>query len=235
MLYVPCFVFHEYMNKTIVLKAKIREITGKKVDQLRKEDLIPAIMYGHDVKPQNLAVNYLDFSRVYEKAGESALIELEVEGKKANVLVHDLQNDSMSGRISHIDFFQVNMKEEVETEIPLEFVGESGAVKELGGVLIKSLDEISVKCLPADLPEKYEIDLSKLATFDDVIAVKDLQVSEKIEILSDPETIIASVQEPRSQEELESLETKVEEDVTKVEGVVKETPPEESKAEEEKK
>lgn len=224
MLYVPCFVFHEYMNKAIVLKAKIREITGKKVDQLRKEDLIPAIMYGHDVKPQNLAVNYLDFSRVYEKAGESALIELEVAGKKANVLVHDLQHEPMSGRFSHIDFFQVNMKEEVETEIPLEFVGESGAVKELGGVLIKSLDEISVKCLPADLPEKYEIDISKLATFEDVIAVKDLIVSDKIEILIDGETIIASVQEPRSQEELENLEQKVEEDVTKVEGVVKETP-----------
>lgn len=212
------------MSKTIVLKAKVREITGKKVKKMRAEDIIPAVLYGNKIESKNLLVNYLDFKRVYDKAGESALVELELEGKKVNVLIHATQTEPMSGKVSHIDFFQVNMKEEVETEIPLEFVGESPAVKELGGVLVKSLDEISVKCLPADLPEKYEIDLSKLVTFEDVIAVKDLKVSDKIEILVDGETLIVSVQEPRSQEELESLETKVEEDVSKVEGVVKETP-----------
>lgn len=214
------------MNKLITLKAKDREVTGKKVKKLREEDMIPAVMYGNKIASQNLLVNYLDFKRVYDKAGESTLVELETKGKKVNVLVHDIQLDPLSGRFSHVDFFQVNMKEEVETEIPLEFIGESPAVKELGGVLVKSLDEIPVKCLPSDLPEKYEIDISKLATFDDVIAVKDLKVSDKVEILVDGETIIASVQEPRSQEELESLETKVEEDVSKVEGVVKETPAE---------
>ena len=223
------------MNKAIILKAKIRKVTGKKVDQLRKENLIPAVLYGHGIKPQNILVKYLDFNKVYEKAGESALIELEVGDKKANVLVHDIQMDPMSGKFSHVDFFQVNMKEEVETEIPLEFIGESPAVKEFGGVLIRSLDDIMVKCLPADLPEKYEVDISKLATFDDVIAVKDLQVSDRIEILVDGETIIASVQEPRTQEELESLETKVEEDVSTVEGVVKETPEDEIPAETEEK
>ena len=222
------------MNKAIILKAKMREITGKKVEQLRKEDIVPAVMYGNKIASQNILVNYLDFQRVYEKAGESALIELETEGKKVNALVHDIQLDPLSGKFTHVDFFQVNMKEEVETEIPLEFIGESPAVKEFGGVLIKSLDEITVKCLPADLPEKYEVDISKLATFDDVIAVKDLKVSEKVEILIDGETIIASVQEPRTQEELESLETKVEEDVSKVEGVIKETPEEGVPAEESK-
>jgi len=213
-------------HKTIALKAKVRDIVGKKVKKLRTEDMIPAVMYGHKIASQNLLVNYLDFSRVFDKSGESSLIELETEGKKVNVLVHDIQTDPMSGKFSHVDFFQVNMKEEVETEISLEFVGESPAVKELGGVLVKSLDAIPVKCLPADLPEKYEIDLGKLATFEDVIAVKDLEVSDKVEILIDGETIVVSVQEPRTQEEIESLETKVEEDVSKVEGVVKETPAE---------
>lgn len=212
------------MTKAATLKAQAREITGKKVKQLRQEELIPAVLYGHKIKPQNLSVKYLDFKRVYEKAGESSLVELETGDKKVNVLVHDTQTDPMSGKFSHIDFFQVNMKEEVETEIPLEFVGESPAVKELGGILVKSLDSIEVKCLPADLPEKFEVDISKLATFEDFIAVKNLKVSDKVEILSDMETIVASVQEPRSQEELERLETKVEEDVSKVEGVVKEEP-----------
>jgi large subunit ribosomal protein L25 len=95
-------------------------------------------------------------------------------------------------------------------------------VKAHGGVLIKNMDEIPVKCLPADLPEKYEIDLSKLATFDDVIAVKDLKVSDKVEIMLEAETVIALVAAPRTEAEMESLEQKVEEDVSKVAGVVKE-------------
>jgi large subunit ribosomal protein L25 len=221
-------------HKIIKLKAEEREITGKKVKNLRKEDLIPAVLYGHKVKPQNLSVKFLDFKRAFDKAGESSLIELEIGDKKANVLVHDLQKEPISGKFSHIDFFQVNMKEEVETEIPLEFVGESGAVKELGGILVKSLDAILIKCLPANLPENFEVDLSALKTFDDAITVKDLKIPENVEVLADPETTIASVQEPRTQEELESLETKVEEDVTKVEGVVKETPAEEASTEEKK-
>lgn len=217
------------MSKAITLKATVREIVGKKVAKLRSEDLIPAVMYGNKIASQNLAVNYVDFKRVYAKAGESALIELEVAGKKVSVLIHDIQLAPMSGKVSHIDFFQVNMKEEVETEIPLEFVGESAAVKALGGVLVKNMDAIAVKCLPSDLPEKYEIDLSALATFEDVIAVKDLKVSDKVEIMLEGETVIAMVSAPRSEESLAELDQKVEEDVSKVAGVVKETAPAEKK------
>lgn len=210
------------MSNAITLKATIRTEVGKKANKLRSQDLIPAVMYGNKIAAQNLAVNYIDFKRVYSKAGESALVQLEVEGKKLNVLIHDIQLAPMSGKVSHIDFFQVNMKEEVETEIPLEFVGEAPAVKALGGVLVKNMDAIAVKCLPADLPEKYEIDLSALATFDDVIAVKDLKISDKVEIMIDAETVIAMVSEPRSEESLAELDQKVEEDVSKVAGVVKE-------------
>ncbi|EKE19650.1 MAG: hypothetical protein ACD_8C00125G0005 [uncultured bacterium] len=217
------------MSKTISLKATIRTEIGKKADKLRKQDMIPAVMYGNKIAAQNLAVNYIDFKRVYDKAGESALVEIELEGKKHNVLIHDTQLAPMSGKITHIDFFQVNMKEEVETEIPLEFVGEAPAVKALGGVLIKNMDEISVKCLPSDLPEKYEIDISSLATFDDVISVKDLKISDKVEILLDGETVIALVSAPRSEESLSELDSKVEEDVSKVAGVVKEEKAEEKK------
>lgn len=210
------------MSKLITLKADKRELVGKKAKQLRKQDMIPAVMYGNKIAAQNLTVNYIDFKRVYAKAGESALIELEVEKKKVNVLIHDIQLAPMSGKVTHIDFFQVNMKEEVETEIPLEFIGESAAVKALGGVLVKNIDEISVKCLPADLPEKYEIDISTLATFEDVITVKDLKISDKVEILMDLETVIALVSAPRTEESLAELDNKVEEDVSKVAGVVKE-------------
>ncbi|KKP94809.1 MAG: 50S ribosomal protein L25 [Candidatus Moranbacteria bacterium GW2011_GWD2_36_12] len=217
------------MSKTITLKAVKRTEVGKKADKLRKQDLIPAVMYGNKIAAENITVKYVDFKRVYSKAGESSLIELDTDGKKHNVLIHDIQLAPMSGKFTHVDFFQVNMKEEVETEIPLEFVGEAPAVKALGGVLIKNMDEISVKCLPADLPEKYVIDISSLVTFDDVISVKDLKISDKVEILLDSETVIALVAAPRTEESLADLNTKVEEDVSKVAGIVKEEKVEEKK------
>ncbi len=218
------------MSKLITLKADIRDIVGKKVAKFRKENKVPAVMYGNKIASENLWVNDLDFSRVYSKAGESALIELEVGKKKLNVLIHELQHDHRSGKVSHVDFFQVNMKEEVETEIPLEFVGESAAVKAHGGVLIKNMDAVLVKCLPANLPEKFVIDLSKLATFEDHITVADLKTSEEVEILLEAETVIALVAAPRTEAEMDKLDQKVEEDVTKVAGVVKEVAPtEESK------
>jgi len=229
------YFVRDKMNKAIVLKADVRDVVGKKVSKLRKLNLIPAVMYGNKIAAENLSVNYIDFKRVYDKAGESALIELNADGKNHNVLIHDIQLEPMSGKITHIDFFQVNMKEEVETHIPLEFVGESEAVKAHGGVLIKNMDEIPVKCLPAYLPANYEINIAKLATFDDVIAVKDLTISDKVEIMLDPETVIALVAAPRTEAEMEDLEQKVEEDVSKVAGVVKEEAAATPAAEEKKK
>jgi large subunit ribosomal protein L25 len=209
----------------IHLKSKTRDIIGRKVKKFRGEGLIPAVLYGNKIKPQTLWVNYLDFKKAYDKTGESTILELDIDAKsKANVLIHDVQTDSMNGKFSHIDFFQIRMDEKIETDVPLEFVGESEAVKALGGMLVKSLDEIPVTCLPADLPGKIEVDISKLKTFDDVIKVGDLGISEKVKVQIDPETVVVNVAEPRSEEELAKLEDKVEADVTKVEGVVKETP-----------
>lgn len=213
------------MSKTITLKAEVRDIIGKKVAKFRKENKIPAVMYGNKVASQNLWINDLDFARTYSKAGESALVELEVGGEKHSVLIHELQNDHRSGKTSHVDFFQVNMKEEVETEIPLEFVGESEAVKAHGGVLIKNMDAVSVKCLPANLPEKFVIDLSKLTTFEDHITIADLKTAELVEILLEDDAVIALVAAPRTEAEMDGLNNKVEEDVTKVAGVVKEVAP----------
>jgi large subunit ribosomal protein L25 len=116
------------------------------------------------------------------------------------------------------------MDEKLETEIPLEFIGESKAIKELGGMLVKTTDKVLVSCLPADLPKHFEVDIAALQTFDDHIKVGDLTVSAKVQVLTDPEVVIALVERPRTDEEIAKLNEKVEEDVTKVQGVVKETP-----------
>lgn len=211
----------------INLKSKTRDVVGKKVKKQRRIGLIPAVLYGNKIKPQNLWVDFSDFTKAYREAGESTILELDVDAKnKINVLIHDVQLDPMSGKFFHVDFFQVRMDEKIETEVPIEFIGESEVVKALGGMLMKNLDAIPISCLPADLPSKFEIDISKLKTFDDFIKVGDLEISEKIKIQIDPETVIVNAVKPRSEEELAKLEEKVEADVTKVEGVVKETPTE---------
>jgi large subunit ribosomal protein L25 len=214
----------------LVLRADSRQETGKKVKLRRKEGLVPGVVYGHKVEPKSVWVSSLDFSRTYKQAGQNTILELSVDGGKGvNALIHDIQLDPLSGGFSHVDFFQVRMDEEIEASIPLEFVGESAAVKALGGVLLKNMDEVEVSCLPADLPHAITVDVSALETFDDHVKVGDLKVSSKVKVLGDAETIVASVMQPRTEAELASLDEKVEADVTKVEGVVKENGAEEKK------
>lgn len=209
----------------IKLDAKTREERGKKLNKGRKSGLIPAVTYGKGSEPQSLWVSALDFGRLIKKYGESVIINLSISGKNGyNVLIHELQQSPVSGNISHIDFYQVKMDEKIETEVELVFIGESPAVKEMGGVLVKSLDKVEISCLPADLPSSIEVDIANIKTFEDHIYVKDLKISKEVEVKDDPETVVALVTPPRSEEELSELEEKVVEDVTKVEGVVKEEP-----------
>ncbi len=208
----------------LVLQAKMRDVVGKQVKHFRKEGMVPVVMYGHKVEPKNLWVQALELDKTYVAAGENTILELVIDGAKGvNVLIQDIQADPLSGRLAHADFFQVHMDEEIEASIPLEFVGESPVVKEMGGVLVKSLDEVEVSCLPADLPQAIEVDISAIKTFDDHIKVRDLKVSPKVKIVSESDTTVALVTPPRTEAELASLNEKVDADVTKVEGVVKET------------
>lgn len=205
------------------LKAKGRLEKGKKVNKGRREGLIPAVVYGKGIKAQNIWIDALAFRKMLKKSGESTIIDLEIDEKNGrNVIIQEVQRDPVSYKIIHLDFFQVRMDEEIETEVELVFIGESPAVKESGGVLVRNMDKIEVKCLPADLPSNIEVDISSLKTFEDQIAIKDLKIGKGVEIQIEPETVIAVVAPPRSEEELKELEEKVEEDVTKVEGMQKE-------------
>ncbi len=209
----------------IILKATSRKELGKKVNVGRKSGMIPAVLYGKEIASENLWIKELDLKRLLKKSGESVIINLEIAGgKQYSVLINELQENPVNENYIHADFYRVKMDEKIETEIELIFVGESKAVKEAGGILVKSLDKLKIKCFPKDLPPHVDIDISSLNTFDDHIAVKDLKINPAIEIKIDRETVVASVAPPRSEEELKELEGKVEEDVTKVEGVIKEAP-----------
>lgn len=211
------------------LISKIREIFGRKTNKERKNGLIPAVIYGKGMKPISLWIKALDLKRIINKFGENSLVELETEkGEKYNAIINEIQRNPVNENFLHVDFHKVRMDEKLEAEVELNFIGEAPAIKELGGILVKNLAVVEVSCLPNDLPTHIDVDTSDLKTFEDTIRVKDLKIPEKVEVKNDPETVVALIEEPRSEEELKELDEKVTEDVTQVEGVVKE----EGKAEE---
>lgn len=181
--------------------AQKRDVLGKKVEALRKEGFVPAELYGQGQENVHLSVPAKDFSALYKTAGESTLIDVVVDGKKFPSLIQEVEIDSISQKIAHIDFRVVSLTEKISAGVVLEFINESPAVK-AGGVLVKSMKEIEVEALPADLPQSFKVDLSMLINLHDSIYVKDLQVEEKVEILVEPETVIATVIEPAKEEEV---------------------------------
>ncbi len=222
--------------KKITLKVQKREVMGKKM-RAEADTRIPAVVYGEVVSSQALWVDSVLFARAFSAAGTNTVVSLEVEGEKSpvNVLIFEFQTHPVSSKVTHIDFFAVNMKEEVETEIPLVFVGIAPAVKTLGGTLVKTMDQIEVRALPANLPHEITVDLSVLVTFDDHITVADLPLGENVHILVDKETMVALVAEPRSEEELAALDATVDADVSKIEGVADKVVEEKPESKESKK
>lgn len=200
----------------IILAALERE-NNLKPNALRTKDFVPAILYGHNVKNLPLQIKYSDLSKAYKTAGTTTLVDLKIGNDTRTVLIHELTRNPVSDRISHADFYQVKLDEKIKAEIPLNFVGESPAVKELEGTLINNKNQIQVEAFPQDLVHEIEVDISGLKTFEDTILIKDINTPKGIEILDDPEETVALVNPPRSEEELAELDKEISEDVEAVE------------------
>lgn len=197
-------------------------------DEKMSPDFLAAVLYGKGVENQSLKVKRLDFEKVYAAAGESNLLDLNYGDGAVKVLVKDTQRDVIKHFFTHVDFYQVNMKEKITTEIPLRFVGEAKAVKELGGMLMKEVHEIEVECLPSDLIDHIEVNVSSLNTFDDAIRISDLALPKGFRLLhNNPEDIVAMVVEPKAEEPAPTAETSAAEGAS--------APAAEGKKEEEKK
>ncbi|NCU42842.1 50S ribosomal protein L25 [Candidatus Falkowbacteria bacterium] len=163
-------------------------------------DFVPAILYGRNVDNVSLKIKRADLERLTKEAGESNLIDLSYGNEKVKVLIKEVQRHPVSALLQHVDFFQVNMKEKINTEIPLEFVGESKAVRELAGSLIRNVNALEIECLPQDLTDHIDVDISVLDTFEDEIKISDIKIPAAWELLSDPDVIVASVIPPRVEE-----------------------------------
>lgn len=185
----------------IKLKAQKRE-KGEKLSK----DLLPAIVYGMNFDNISIKINLNEFIKLYEKAGESNLIELDIEGEKGvRALVKDVQRDPIKNTFSHIDFYKVDMDKEISAEIPLEFIGESKAVKETGALLVKNINEVSVECMPKDLVDHIDIDISVLAEVGDIIKISDITVPQGMKILNNPDDSVATIIEPQKEEVVEAV------------------------------
>ena len=200
---------------TLKLKANLRTLVGKKAQITRTEGKIPAVVYGSGVENKNLELDYNAFDKVFKEGGESTIVDLNIGVKAVKVVISDVQYDPVKGVYRHVDFHQIKMDEAITANVELTFIGEPRTVKESGGVLVHNISEIEIKCLPSDLVGGIEVDVSKLDTFEDVITVADLILSDKIEIIGhEPTDVVAMVSKPTA-EELEAViepETPVVED-----------------------
>jgi len=191
--------------------------TPGKPEDTRTEGNIPGILYGPDITPVPFAIPYRIFDKLYRDVGDSTLIDLKVgDAEPVTVLVQDVQYDPVKGQLTHVDFRQVQMNQEMEVEIALNFVGEAPAVKALGGTLVKAHDFILVKCLPKDLVGHIDIDVSVISTFDDHITAGSIALPSGMTLVDDPNNAIVTVQAPLSEDELKAMEESQVGDVAEV-------------------
>lgn len=193
-----------------VLQAKKREAVGKQVKKLRREGLMPAIIYGHEIESLPISLDYRETSRALSKITSSNLVVVDVDGEQITTLVRDRQYDPVTGHILHVDFLSISMSEKLRTEVSLDFIGEAPAVRNLGGVLVTGIESLEVECFPRDLPDKIDVDISILKEFGDSIYVKDLEIPENIEVLTSEDEMLILITtpaaEPVEEEEVEEEE-----------------------------
>jgi large subunit ribosomal protein L25 len=188
------------------LAAEPREVIGKKVAAMRREGRLPAVVYGHGVDSENLSLDAHEFDLLRRHAGNNALIELSVHGKRSRpVLVQQVQVHPVNRRPLHVDLFLVRMTEELTVDVRLVATGISQAVERDGGTLLHPIEHIRVKALPDHLPQSVEYSVDSLEDFDAVIKVSDLVIPSDVTLLTDPEEVVAKVQQPRVEAEPETV------------------------------
>lgn len=212
------------MSDKIVIALQSRKATGKSVQALRRGGQTPAVVYGHGKENQVVMADTREVEKAYAQAGGNKIVGLKIDDARLkNAMFHQVQTNVLTGHLDHIDFYLVKMDEKLKADIPLHFTGESTAVYQQEGSLVRPLDTVEVEALPADLPEQLEVDISVLDDFDKTITAGDLAIPAGVELLTPAEELIAKVEPPRSDEELEALDEEIDEQAEMPEGVAEET------------
>jgi large subunit ribosomal protein L25 len=179
------------------LKVSTRDTLGKKVRFLRRKGLTPANLYGPNIESIPLQVESTLLKRLIARVGRNALVTLMVDGKPRVVMIRDIQRNPLTDDLLHVGFFQVEMTHRVRTEVPLLFLGDAPAAKSSRGILLQDLTALQVEALPGELPRNIEVDLSGLEEIGQAIHVRDIPVSDTLEVLNDPDQLVVRVMETR--------------------------------------
>lgn len=169
-----------------------RQVVGKKVAQLRREGVLPGVVFGGRKDSASVQTDLRSFERSYRRWGNTTLLSLEgLDGDAIPALIHGVARDTMTGRLLHVDFQRVSLTEKTHAEVPLHFVHESPAVKTLGAVLVHARDHVTVEAFPQDIPHAIEVDLSPLIEIDDALYVRDLVFDKTtVSIVDDPDELV---------------------------------------------
>lgn len=222
---------------SFTIKAERREIFGKNASRrLRKDGMIPAIIYGaHDVNvPLTLSKKDI-FLILRSETGENTVFQVSFDSEKRNAMIKELQRHPVTDEILHADFIQIAMDKTVRVSVPVVTVGDAVGVKTEGGFVDFITREVEIECLPKNIPEHIEVDISDLHLRQS-LKVEDITFPEEIKLISDPDTILVLIEVPSKEEEIE-VEEEEEEVIAEGEEpeVIKKEKPEEEKKEEEKK
>jgi large subunit ribosomal protein L25 len=225
----------------VVIQATHRDVTGKQVHALRRAGQLPGVIYGHNVPPTPIAMDARVVSRQLSRITGSSLVTVEVEGKEYPALVREKQRNYVKGNLIHVDFQVVSLTEKIRANIGIELTGSSPAVKDMNAVLVTVMNQLEVECFPQDLPERLVVDISGLANIGDGIHVRDIVLSDKVQVLQDPNELIVLAAAPKQEveevvaPEAEAVAEEVAEPEVIEKGKKEEEVPEEQQKEKEKK
>jgi large subunit ribosomal protein L25 len=195
------------------LKASTRQLLGKRSRRLHREGKLAAVVYGHNAQPTPLELDRLEFQRVFVKSGRTKLVDLIVDGGKTEkVLVREIQTHPRRIGPIHVDFYQVNLQEKIQVDVPIHLVGESAAVKSGDADILQPLHAFRVECLPSDIPSAFEIDITPLEEIDSELRVSDISVPKGVTVLDEPDELVVKIVHKR--------ELKIEEEVPAAEAAV---------------
>ncbi len=189
----------------VVISATRRDVIGKQVKALRRAGKLPAVIYGRHTEPININLDAHTAAMALAKLGSSSLVTISVDGTEYPALVREKQRDYIKNRLLHVDFLAVSMTEKLRTSISVHFIGVSGAVKDFNAVLVKNLEQLDVECLPTDLPEHIDVDITALEKPGDNIRVREVQVNDNIRLLNDPDTVVAVATFAKVEEEVAAV------------------------------
>lgn len=178
----------------VVIKATKRAVTGKHVAALRREGKLPGVLYGHNINAVPITMDLKEASMILGKLSGSSIVTIDLDGQEHAALVREKQRDYLRSLLIHVDFQAVSLTEKLRTGVGIELIGTSPAVKDFNAIIVSGIEEVEVECLPQDLPEKIEVDISNLKAIGDSIYLRDIPVPQNVEFLTDPNELIAVAQ-----------------------------------------